>query len=99
VWPGRGLSTAARANPPPGRQDDRWLPKILRSAQLTCLTDRHLTPLPSGIMDCVRQIISRDGYFGLYRGIGPNMLKAVPSISISYAVFETCSTYLHGMVI
>jgi solute carrier family 25 (mitochondrial phosphate transporter), member 23/24/25/41 len=50
-------------------------------------------------MDCVRQILSRDGYLGLYRGIGPNMLKAIPSISISYAVFETCSTYLHGMVI
>lgn len=53
----------------------------------------------SGIMDCIRQIISRDGYLGLYRGLGPNMLKAVPSISISYAVFETCSTYFHGMVI
>lgn len=53
----------------------------------------------TGIMDCVRKIIASDGYLGLYRGLGPNMLKAVPSISISYAVFETCSTYLHGIVI
>lgn len=63
--------------------------------------DKMADGLPkfTGIMDCVRKIIASDGYLGLYRGLFPNMLKAVPSISITYALFETCSKYLHGMVI
>ena len=31
---------------------------------------------------------------GLYRGIVPNLLKAVPSISISYVVFENAKAAL-----
>lgn len=53
----------------------------------------------SGMVDCFKQSYSLGGFLGLYRGIGPNLLKSIPSISISYAVFETCSNYFHGMVI
>eukprot|EP00602_Paraphysomonas_sp_CaronLab_P008547 CAMPEP_0185032710 /NCGR_PEP_ID=MMETSP1103-20130426/21031_1 /TAXON_ID=36769 /ORGANISM="Paraphysomonas bandaiensis, Strain Caron Lab Isolate" /LENGTH=458 /DNA_ID=CAMNT_0027568699 /DNA_START=131 /DNA_END=1507 /DNA_ORIENTATION=+ len=53
----------------------------------------------SGMLDCFKKAYAAEGILGLYRGIGPNMLKSIPSISISYAVFETCSTYFHGMVI
>lgn len=52
-----------------------------------------------GMLDCWRQSYKAGGFFGMYRGIGPNLLKSIPSISISYAVFETCSNHFHGMVI
>ena len=42
----------------------------------------------SGLRDCLRSVWRADGMAGLYRGIVPNLLKAVPSISISYVVFE-----------
>jgi solute carrier family 25 (mitochondrial phosphate transporter), member 23/24/25/41 len=53
----------------------------------------------TGMVDCFRKAYQSGGFWGLYRGIGPNMLKAIPSISISYAVFETTSAYFHGTVI
>ena len=46
----------------------------------------------NGLADCLRQTYSDregGGVRALYRGILPNMLKAVPAISISYVVFET----------
>ena len=42
----------------------------------------------SGMMDCFQQTIRADGFFGLYRGLLPNFLKALPAISVSYAVYE-----------
>ena len=38
--------------------------------------------------------VRKDGLKGLYRGIVPNLLKAVPSISISYVVFENTKVAL-----
>ncbi|XP_051776661.1 calcium-binding mitochondrial carrier protein SCaMC-3-like isoform X1 [Erpetoichthys calabaricus] len=35
-----------------------------------------------------RQIVSREGVFGLYRGIAPNFMKVIPAVSISYVVYE-----------
>lgn len=50
-----------------------------------------LTYMPSytGIYGCVKHTIQNEGFRGLYRGFGANLLKAIPSISISYAIFET----------
>lgn len=41
--------------------------------------------LYSGVIDCLRKTLEADGFRGLYRGLGPNMLKAVPAMGISYA--------------
>jgi len=41
-----------------------------------------------GLADCLRQTVKEGGLRGLYHGILPNLLKAVPAISISYVVFE-----------
>jgi len=46
-------------------------------------------PSYTGIYGCLKHTIRNDGFKGLYRGFGANLLKAIPSISISYAIFET----------
>jgi len=41
-----------------------------------------------GMMDCFVKTIKNEGFVGLYKGIVPNLLKAVPAISISYSIYE-----------
>uniref|UniRef100_A0A8C5HRC1 Calcium-binding mitochondrial carrier protein SCaMC-1-like n=1 Tax=Gouania willdenowi TaxID=441366 RepID=A0A8C5HRC1_GOUWI len=36
----------------------------------------------------VKNILKKDGFFGLYRGILPNFMKVLPAVSISYVVYE-----------
>jgi len=48
----------------------------------------------TGLIGCLADTIQNDGFKGLYRGIVPNLLKAVPSISISYVVFENAKVAL-----
>ena len=48
----------------------------------------------NGISDCIKQTVRDHGFKGLYKGIGPNFLKAIPAISISYLVYEKTSRYL-----
>jgi solute carrier family 25 (mitochondrial phosphate transporter), member 23/24/25/41 len=42
-----------------------------------------------GWKDCVTKTVKGEGYKGLYKGLTPNLLKVVPSMSISYMVYET----------
>lgn len=42
----------------------------------------------TGILDVFTKTITNEGFFGLYRGLLPNFLKAVPAMSINYAVYE-----------
>ena len=46
------------------------------------------------LVGCLTDTFRADGFKGLYRGIVPNLLKAVPSISISYVVFENVKAAL-----
>uniref|UniRef100_A0A7S2WI82 EF-hand domain-containing protein n=1 Tax=Mucochytrium quahogii TaxID=96639 RepID=A0A7S2WI82_9STRA len=48
----------------------------------------------NGMLDCFRRIVSTDGVRGLYRGLAPNLLKALPSVSISYVVYENTKKVL-----
>ncbi|XP_068597038.1 mitochondrial adenyl nucleotide antiporter SLC25A24-like [Brachionichthys hirsutus] len=43
----------------------------------------------SGIADCARQIIRREGVAAFYKGYLPNMLSIVPYAGIDLAVYET----------
>ncbi|XP_061694272.1 mitochondrial adenyl nucleotide antiporter SLC25A24-like isoform X2 [Syngnathoides biaculeatus] len=36
----------------------------------------------------LKNIVAKDGFFGLYRGILPNFMKVIPAVSISYVVYE-----------
>jgi len=42
----------------------------------------------SGLLDVLGRAWAADGFGGLFRGFGPNLLKALPSMSITYCVFE-----------
>ncbi|MEQ2230934.1 hypothetical protein ILYODFUR_034290 [Ilyodon furcidens] len=35
-----------------------------------------------------RHIVRTEGALGLYRGLAPNFMKVIPSVSISYVVYE-----------
>jgi len=50
------------------------------------------------IIGVVRHVVQKRGFLGLYAGIGCNMLKSVPSISISYLIYEKCRTQLRHAV-
>mmetsp|Transcript_11773 Transcript_11773/g.35907 ORF Transcript_11773/g.35907 Transcript_11773/m.35907 type:complete len:539 (-) Transcript_11773:44-1660(-) len=50
----------------------------------------------TGIYDCLRTTVRQEGVKGLYRGIMPNFLKAIPAISISYVVYEKAKQWLSG---
>lgn len=41
-----------------------------------------------------QRIIKTEGLMGLYRGMGANMLKVIPAVSISYACYEKARAML-----
>ena len=43
---------------------------------------------PTSLNGVVREIYATDGMRGFYRGLAPNFMKAVPSVAISYLIFE-----------
>ena len=42
----------------------------------------------------LKNIVQTEGLTGLYRGLGPNFLKVIPAVSISYVVYERLKTTL-----
>ena len=42
----------------------------------------------AGMVDAIGGVVRRDGVRALYAGLGVNVLKVVPSVSISFVVFE-----------
>lgn len=47
----------------------------------------------SGIADCAKQIIQREGVTAFYKGYLPNMLSIVPYAGIDLAVYEVRKTW------
>eukprot|EP01084_Bolivina_argentea_P029586 54935_1 len=45
-------------------------------------------PLYNGVFDCVRFTIQYEGIRALYRGLLPNFMQSVPSVAVSYLIFE-----------
>lgn len=45
-------------------------------------------PTYTGILDVAQKTIKKEGMRGLFKGITPNLLKVVPSVSITYVVYE-----------
>jgi len=43
----------------------------------------------SGMTDAFTKTLKKEGFVGLYKGMGPNLLKVVPAVGISYVVYES----------
>ena len=39
-------------------------------------------------INCLTKIVAKSGVRGLYRGLVPALLKAIPAVSIGYGAFE-----------
>jgi len=65
---------------------------------LDLVRTRLTTELPGkeqyrGISDAFRKILAEEGVRGLYSGLGPTLLVAVPNFSISYTVYGSLKEY------
>jgi solute carrier family 25 folate transporter 32 len=49
--------------------------------------------------DVVRQVWSREGISGFYKGLGPNLLRVVPSSCVTFLVYENTKAYLPHLVV
>jgi len=45
-------------------------------------------PTYSGLVDVTVKTVKKEGVRGLFKGITPNLLKVIPSVSITYVVYE-----------
>lgn len=43
----------------------------------------------NGMSDVFKRTFQHEGFRGFYKGLFPNLLKVVPSASITYLVYET----------
>ena len=48
--------------------------------------------------DVVAQIWKREGMSGFYKGLGPNLLRVVPSSCVTLLVYENTKLYLPGLL-
>ena len=48
--------------------------------------------------DVVCQVWRREGLGGFYKGLGPNLLRVMPSTWVTFLVYEKTKSYLPGMM-
>ena len=48
----------------------------------------------AGTTDVVSQIWRREGFAGFYKGLGPNLLRVLPSTCVTFVVYEMTRVYL-----
>jgi len=51
----------------------------------------------AGAMDVVGQIFRKEGMVGFYRGLGPNIVRVLPSTCVTFLVYENMKFYLPRM--
>jgi solute carrier family 25 phosphate transporter 23/24/25/41 len=51
----------------------------------------------ASIWDAVRIIVAEEGLRGLFKGIGPNLLKVAPSMASSWLSFEMTRDFFVGL--
>ena len=47
-----------------------------------------------GLQDVFVKCVRKEGWRGLFRGLVPNLMKVIPSVSISYLVYEKSKAYM-----
>lgn len=48
----------------------------------------------TGVQDVVRQVWRREGPWGFYKGLGPNIVRVLPSTCVTFLVYENTRYYL-----
>ena len=48
----------------------------------------------TGVSDVVRQIWKQEGIAGFYKGLGPNLMRVMPSTWVTFVVYEKTRSYL-----
>jgi solute carrier family 25 phosphate transporter 23/24/25/41 len=56
----------------------------------------HGYPVYGSTWVAIVTIWKKDSIYGFYKGLIPNYLKVVPSISISFVVYEKVKLFLNG---
>ena len=52
----------------------------------------------TGMLDCLVRVSREEGVAALYRGLGANYIKVVPSVAVSFTVFEYAKQALLGSI-
>ncbi|GAB7347944.1 hypothetical protein MBLNU459_g5455t1 [Dothideomycetes sp. NU459] len=47
-----------------------------------------------GAADVVKKVWAKEGLKGFYKGLGPNLVRVVPSTCVTFLVYENCKFYL-----
>lgn len=50
-----------------------------------------------GALDAIRQIWSREGIVGFYKGLGPNLFRVLPSTWVTFLVYENTRASLYSL--
>ena len=48
----------------------------------------------AGLTDVIRQVWKQEGLGGFYKGLGPNLLRVMPSTWVTFLVYEKTRSYL-----
>lgn len=51
-------------------------------------TDSDARPKYKGMMDCTRQILRKEGWAAMYRGVGPCLARSMPANAVTFLVYE-----------
>lgn len=63
-----------------------WVLQVLKTRMALRKTGQY-----SGMLDCARKILAREGVAAFYKGYVPNMLGIIPYAGIDLAVYEVRS--------
>ncbi|CAG8527491.1 1394_t:CDS:2 [Racocetra fulgida] len=58
---------------------------------------KNIPAYSSSIYSCIRQIIIGEGFFGLYKGLTPALLKAVPVSATTFFVYGQAKKLLESL--
>ena len=48
----------------------------------------------SGVIDCVKRVHAKEGFYGFFKGCLPNAIRVAPSAAITFVVYESISDFL-----
>lgn len=57
-------------------------------------TDSDTSPRFRGMSHCIRELVSKEGFGALYRGVTPCLIRAVPANAVCFIVYEWVAAFL-----